>query len=297
VIVTLASFCLLAWLVWDTRTELAAAVRNYRHDLLAASIVAGLVFTVVQAWIFATLVVRRTVPGPLTPLVAAFLLSQPSKYVPGKVWPVLVQSAVMGSRARPIPITLANLELFVISLLHLLALGLLCLANFSPLSIAGAILIGPALGTLVVVLPVDTAIRRLAPKMSTRLAMSEAIHMKPGVTSATFFGILVSMLANLIASALVLLAIGEVLPREQLAAVLAVLYLGNILGSLVLIVPAGIGIREVAAAALGLILIPGVPAGVIITAAIVFRVWQVAVDVVCFAFGLFLNRAPAVNSL
>jgi uncharacterized membrane protein YbhN (UPF0104 family) len=80
-----------------------------------------------------------------------------------------------------------------------------------------------------------------------------------------------------------------------LTIVLASLYLGNILGSLVLIVPAGIGIREVAAAAIGVTLAPSTPAALIVAAAVMFRIWQIAVDVICFVLGLVLIRKSAAS--
>ncbi|MBW8369343.1 MAG: hypothetical protein K0M70_16010 [Arenimonas sp.] len=292
-VATLASCALLVWLAWDARTEIAGALGVLRADYLAASIVAGVLFTLVQARIFALLVPGRSGPGSARKTMAAFLLSQPSKYLPGKIWPVFVQAAILGPSARAVTITIANLQLFLISMLHLLALGLLCLDHFSLRGLAAALVIGPLAGTMVVVLPVAAVARRLAPRMALRMDIRNEPALAPGTVRDSAIGISVSMVANLLASTALLLSIGDAVPRENLAGVLAVLYLGNILGALVVIVPAGIGIRELAAAALGALLLPGIPASLIVTAAVVFRLWQVVVDVLSFALGWLIDRKTA----
>jgi len=291
-VTTLASLALLVWFAWGVRHEVTGALKSYRHDFLILSILAGVVFTVVQAWIFALLVIRRTAPGPMRPMVAAFLLSQPSKYVPGKIWPVFVQAAILGPSARPMPITLANLQLFVISLLHLLALGLLCIDEFSLRGLVAALLIGPVGGAMVIALPVGAMVKRIAPRFAQRTAVEGDLAFGPHTLCNSAIGILVSMVANLLASSTLLLAIGAAVPHDDIAKLLAILYLSNILGALVVVVPAGIGIREAAAAALGAMLVPGIPASLIVTAAVMFRLWQIAVDVLCFALGWILNRQP-----
>lgn len=287
---TMTSLLVLSWLVWDVWDDIVLTLSDTSPHLLVASIAFGVAFTAIQGLVFAILMARHTDPGPTWRMVCAFLLSQPSKYIPGKVWPVFVQSAVIGSRAPPVPVTLANLELFLLNLLHLVALGVLCHEGFTPVGIVSALAIGPVAGALVMRVPTGRLVERLAPSIGRRLGMASSRDR--GRVSALPAGgtILASMLANLSASYLVLMAAMGIVPGDQILAVLSVLYLSNVAGTLVFLIPAGLGVRELAAAGLGAMMLPGTPASLVVTAALVFRLWQVLVDAASFATGALALR-------
>lgn len=293
---TLASLLVIAWLVWDAWDEIVRALSDMTPGLLALSVALGLLFSAIQGFFFAILVARYGDAGPKWRTVCAYLLSQPSKYVPGKVWPVFVQSAVIGPRAQLMPVTIANVELFLVNLLHLAALGFLCLEGFTPVGITVALIVGPLAGALIMRVPTSRLVRRLMPSIARRIGILPSNNPEGDETIKGAGTILLSMLANLVASYLVLVAAVGIIPSDQVLGLLSVLYLSNVAGSLVFLIPAGLGVRELAAAGLGAIMLPGTPASAVVTAALVFRLWQILVDAASFTAGALALRLDARNS-
>lgn len=289
-VATLASFLALSWLIWDTWDDIVRTLSDTNLGLLALSVALGVVFTSVQGGVFAILVARHSNPGRRWRIVCAFLLSQPSKYIPGKVWPVFVQSAVIGSRAPPVPVTIANLELFLINLLHLIALGFLCLEGFTASGIIVALAVGPVAGALLMCVPTGRLVALLAPWIARRGGVLWSRQPRDYAALRGATAILASMVANLAASYFVLVAALAIIPNDEMLGVLSVLYLSNFAGTLVFLIPAGLGVRELAAAGLGSVMLPGTPASLVVTAALVFRLWQILVDAVSFAAGALALR-------
>lgn len=112
---------------------------TYRHaliELLAKSnlywVAIALLFLVTanagMATLFALLVQRDNGDKHLRLVAAIFLLSQIAKYVPGRVWTVLLQATLVGDRARLGRLVTANLEVALFTMTASLGVGIAALA-------------------------------------------------------------------------------------------------------------------------------------------------------------------------
>jgi uncharacterized membrane protein YbhN (UPF0104 family) len=75
---------------------------------------------------------------------------------------------------------------------------------------------------------------------------------------------------------------------DQIPSLLACLYLGFAASLLVVVVPAGIGVREAAVVGLGRMIAPELEPTLIISIALLIRCWQLLVDVASLCLGAFL---------
>jgi len=229
---------------------------------------------------------------------AAFLLSQPGKYIPGKIWPAVMQSMVLDDPRNFSGIALANVELVAIVIIQMATLGIACQWFNSPFVALVALLCGLVLNTLIVLFPTAMLINRV----SSRLAALLQIVPKAGDNRHGIFriAILLSVAAigfNLAGSLGVLFAAGPSITYEEYAPILASLYLAFAASLLIVPVPAGVGVREAAAVGVGLLVAPEIPSAILISVALLARCWQLLVDATCLGLGaILLALKPTVKS-
>lgn len=284
---SVACACLLAWFAWTARHDLVEMVANCNPVVLGLAVVMGIAFTVTQGSLFAWLLAKQGARNSARDAIAAFLVSQPGKYVPGKIWSPLMQSIALKNGSAFGPITIANVELALIALVQVSALGMACLQARSPAVVTAIVAAATVACVLIGVLPTARIVASLAPRLSSLMRLNPA-PTAGGRPLPAMLICLAGLASNFVASFLVLYAAGASIPTEALLPVLAALYLGFAASILAIPVPAGIGIREFAAASLGHILAPGVPTTTIVSAALLFRCWQIIVDVACLGLGLLL---------
>lgn len=282
----LSGAVLLAWMGWSARDEFIAVVRGASAPYLLAAVGLGVFYTMAQGRLLAYLFAKHGTPEPAGMVVAAFLVSQPGKYVPGKVWAAVMQSLVLGTSPSPGAIAISNVELALIGVLHMAALGLMCLWLSYPIVAATTVLAGILVATLLIMLPpaaygliLPTALKRWL-----RLNVTEGVALPMRAASAIVVSAML-MVLNLLASYCVLLAVGDAIPQTQHWAVLAVFYLGFAASVLALPVPAGIGLREAAIVGLGLVLAPQVDGALLVSIALLSRCWQLGIDAACLVAG------------
>lgn len=252
---------------------------------------AGVVFTMTQAALFAELMRKQCAAVPRRGLAAAFLLSQPGKYVPGKVWSPLLQAFVLRNAAPFGGIAIANVELAAIATLQVTALGVASLYARSPLVAGCALGTGLLTSALIAMLPTGRLISRTFPRLASTLKVaSSGGPEQRGRFSRMLWLCAAGIAANFVASYLVLVAAEATIPLSMRTVILGTLYLGFAVSMLAVPVPAGLGIREAAAAAIGSLAVPDVPASLIVSAAVFFRGWQIFVDLACLATGVAMAR-------
>jgi glycosyltransferase 2 family protein len=281
-------------MAWIVREELIALWSTLQIGFMALAIVAGVVFMATQGLLFRVLMAKHGAPATTSTIIAAFLVSQPGKYIPGKVWPVMMQTAALGRGHGLTRVALANLELIGISMLHMTGLGFACLWLNEPPLAGAAIAVVTFLGASIIV----SRSERIASHLPRRVRRLLGLEVITGTRLVYRLGraILLSgglVGINLLASLCVLLALGEFLPRELYAPVLAVLYLSFAASMLVVPMPAGIGVREGASVGLAMLLAPEVPAHIIVSVALLARSWQLLTDGASFTIGaglLYFSR-------
>lgn len=288
-------FGLLAWFTWLSHEELSRLIANCDIGLLTLSIILGIAFTFIQGILFATLVNKHGNQTGNQTLVSAYLVSQPGKYIPGKIWSLAMQSFAMGNRAKISHITFANIELAIVSTIQTVVMGVALLYLDSPLIVILVVTAGLIACTIAAVFPLASRLKRLAPRLSSAVGLSTAPAEVDRLGIPRAIGLnAASMATNLAASWCVLLAAGSGIPNVDRLPILSSIYLGIAAGILALPIPAGLGVREAAAAGLGALLSPTVSAPMIISVSLLFRCWQIPVDIGCTVLGALLTRHEKV---
>lgn len=292
-VLAIAGLAVIAWMAWANRQELADAFRMMSPWDFLVAVAAGLAFMACQGLLFALLAAKVGIDVGRREAITAYLITQPGKYLPGKVWIAVMQAMYVGSRRSLIRIAWANFELFLIACTQMVALGIACLFG-SALAWALAIAAGLAFSCLVTA----TNGHRVLAFLFRRLTIPAVGEpggrdaRRPG-TAANLITNLSLMGLNLLAS---LLVIRAALPELGLGAYLpiaAVFYLAFTASFLAFPVPAGIGVREAATVAIGATLLPEVPSSTLVVVALVARCWQLTLDASSFGAGVLLRgRIP-----
>lgn len=290
----------LGWLGWTARDELSQVFSSIEPGYFVAAVLLGILFMVAQARLFAGLLAKQSGRGGNQRAeVAAFLVAQPGKYIPGKIWTAVMQSIALNHQHSLARVAIVNVELLVISAVHMTALGVFLLLLPNYLSAAFLLALGLVIAAGILRLPTVRIANWFPSKLGQWLGLE---LIEPGRSGIPIHTALVSSGAlaavNLIASLCVLWSAGDAIEAGQHAGILAVFYLGFAASFLALPVPAGVGVREAAVVGLGLLLIPDVSGSLLISVALLARCWQLIVDVACFGLGAAMqarvrSRSPS----
>ena len=296
-LLALAGGAVLAWLAWHSRTDLLHVLHGVSPSWMALSVTAGVALNVIYGLLFDRILSKYSGHQHPTLLVAVYLMSQPGKYLPGKVWQAVMQTMALGRHSNATSVGMANVELSLAAVLSATGLGLACLfvgnATLAAITIAATLAAGWAL----VSFPSGHALLSMLPRLRTWLR-SGADGELPRESGVVFLLVLTTaaLALNFAASWWLLVSANTSLSSLQRAHVLASLWLGIAASLLALPIPAGLGIREAAVAGLGTLLVPEIPAGMLISIALLARCWQLLVDVTSLLAGWALwhtvRRAP-----
>lgn len=280
----------LCFLAWHSRGALREVLDNVDPQHFVIACAAGVMFTVVQGLLFLRLVRKHSHGHTNSNLLAAFLLSQPGKYVPGKIWAPLMQALALKQPANVAALAVANVELTAIGAIQMSALGLACLHATELLFLSGIIAVASALCVAIIGLPTITWLARPFPRFARWLKLPAIDEDWQAARLSESLGLtLLSFAANFAASWCVLLAAGATIPSGMALHTLASLYLGFVTGLLAFPVPAGIGVREAATVGFGALLVPQIPASLLVSVALLVRCWQLLVDATCLGLGALLQ--------
>lgn len=279
----------IGWLAWIARDDLIKISMNVRPGYFLIAVLLGVVFTIVQGALFAQLMAKNGSNSSLRELISAFLLSQPGKYIPGKVWPAMMQSLALRDISNFTGIAIANVELFVIAMIQMTALGLACLTPHSPIIMLTALFCGLALSTMIVLLPTAAILNRISARLASllRIIPSESHYCFNFIGGALLLcGI--AIIFNLAASLGVLFAAGSSITYQQYRPILSSLYLAFAASLLIVPIPAGVGVREAATIGIGLLVAPEISSAVLTSIALLTRCWQLLVDALCLGLGAMI---------
>ncbi|MBS0462417.1 MAG: flippase-like domain-containing protein [Proteobacteria bacterium] len=292
----LAGGVVLALLAWHSRTELLRVLRAVSPYWFAASVGAGVCLNVVYGLLFDAILCKYTGHSHRRRHVAAYMMSQPGKYLPGKLWQAAMQSIALAGQSSVTSVGVANIELSLVAVLHATGLGVACLlASRPPFALLAAVA-ALAIGWAFVRLPSAKLLLRVLPRLRKWLRTPHDEATSVPVRSLWLFGLTAASLAvNFAASWFLLIAAHTTLSPLQLAHLLASLWLGIAASLLALPVPAGLGIREAAVAGFGALLAPDVPAALLISVALLARCWQLLVDVASVLVGSMLWRSARLQ--
>ena len=275
------------WALWSRRDDLGVALARLDWASVAAALVVGLLAVLALLMSWAAAVRDGGVELPLRDLVRIYAIGQVGKYVPGSVWPVVMQAQLARSRgASPLRVASGSLLALAISICVALAVG----GALLPLS--GDEARDRFWWVPLVALP---ALAGLHPKVLNRLlgwasrvlrrGSADFSHTWAGITRCAAWALLGNALfgAHLFVMVRALDAGGT---RGFLLSV-AAYALASGIGVLVIFMPAGAGVREVVMTA---VLAPVLSLDAALVIALVSRAVLVVVDL-----GLGLSQAVGLR--
>ncbi|MGC4175306.1 lysylphosphatidylglycerol synthase domain-containing protein [Demequina sp.] len=278
---------LLAWAVakeWDDVTAALAALSW--GTILAAGLAATIALGVnALSWreVMVSVGLTASVPSALR----VFLLSQVGKYVPGSVWPVLAQAEFARdhgvSRARAMT---GSIVAMIVGVVTAALVGLTGAALTVPDAVATYWWVLPVALGLVALLtpPVLSRVVALAFRVTKRT--EDPVHISGRALAASAgWSVLMWLLLGLQAW----LLLREIAPGEKSTYILATgaFALAWLVGFLVVIAPAGAGVRE---AALVVLLASVATQAQALSLALVSRFVMTAADAIGFAAGVAIGR-------
>jgi hypothetical protein len=270
----------LAWMLFAVVRDPKIALTRVSGTGFLAALATGLAANAVVGVLFCDLVGKLSPAIPVRRRLAAYYFSQLAKYIPGRVAALLVQSSTLDAPRSMTVTIITSIELLAIAAWTCTIAALACATR--PISIALTVGIG-VLGTLTSawIIRIDwRPILRLAWRAIGRTPVQEdsmAVSRRPSFFRSITLGALSILLPS--ASMFVLVAYGLRYGSDEGLNLTAALLLSWVGGSLAVVFPAGIGIREFLFIGIGHA-VAAVPAGEMVAIALFSRLVQVLVDLV-----------------
>lgn len=279
---------LLGWALLSRWDEVAPALAQVGWGAFLLATVAATVALAFNALSWRAVMQAVGLTAEWDEAAAVFLISQPGKYVPGAVWPVLAQAEFARehgvSRAKALT---GSLVAMIVGVASAGVVGTTALLAAAPGSLADywwAVIVAAGLVALLIP-PVLARVVALALRLTRRGDQAVAIGARPLAVSAGW-----SVLNWLALGAQAWLLLRPLAPHASSAVALAMgaFALSWLVGFLIVIAPAGIGPRE---AALVVTLASVATAPQALAVAVLSRAAMTVADLVGLAAGLVLRAA------
>jgi uncharacterized membrane protein YbhN (UPF0104 family) len=281
---------LAVWAIAGRRTEVVAALGRLqaRYLVLAAAATAANLVLTGLAW--RALLIDLGSRLPLPAAARVFFVGQIGKYVPGSVWPVVVQAELARDHGVPRRRTAAATMVMI-----LLSAATALVVVLAALPFVPQVAEGGFGWTLLLVVPLLVVLhpRVLGPLLDRVLALigGEPLEQSPSVrgTAIATGWALASWVAAGIQVWLLAVSLGAATSGRTLALAVGGYALAWAAGLVVVIAPAGAGAREVALAAA---LAPVLDGGGVLVVVLASRVLFSVADLIAAAAGYTLARRP-----
>lgn len=287
----LLALALAVWAVVSRWNEVSAALTEIDLVLLAAALGLGLLYVVLTMFSWRAVLADHGTPLPLLPAARVFFVSQLGKYVPGGVWNI-VAAAEMGADHR-IPRRRSVSAMLVTVLISIVSGMILAVATvpFAPDELADRF--GWVLWTLplFVVLLLPPVLGRLV-DLALRLTKGDPLESPlrwRGIGAAVAWALLAWGIAGLQVWVLAV-GVGMEPSGRTVALCIGGYAFAWVIGFLVVIVPAGAGVRETV---LALMLAGSLSTGGVLAVVLLSRVVLTLADLLLGGLGLLLARRKA----
>lgn len=281
------------WLVVRGLDELSAVLRDMMWGSFFISIAVGIAGTAVVSGVFRCFLGKYGLVVSAADAQKLVFYGQIAKYVPGKVWPILYQAnSLDGISGRALKgITVANIDLMLLSLVSSAVLGIaLLIYPYHPVSSWAVVAIGLALSVYVGrKCLISDVIRWLLFKTGLRWNKLEINCTNARLDLSLLLFCIALYVLPLVAYFLMLDAVFHLTSAER-NTVTAYLLLAWTVSTLTLIVPAGLGVKEMVFVGLGTLGYLDVSTERLVAIAVVSRFWQVLQDLGGGAAVFFIMR-------
>ena len=262
-------------LVLESWGEIERLLRSVKPLEFTLSVVTGLLGTLTISVFFNRLLGKNGVVLSDRLAIKIYLVGQIAKYIPGKIWGIAYQiSHVAGARAAT-GVVLANMEnmfivIYMTSMTAFVLVSLQLETIFTLASVIGGLVVFLLLYRTRLVLNIVHLVLKTIGQQDFVPVSSECI--KPGPVEGVLFCVIFCSTYAL--SYILMLDAVFNFPPEQAYVYIVLLSIAWIGGVLTIIVPAGMGVRELIFVSFTSQLIPDQSMESIVSIAVVTRAWQ-----------------------
>ncbi|NIB40031.1 hypothetical protein HBA55_10560 [Pseudomaricurvus alkylphenolicus] len=267
----------------DSWTTLTTSLHRADVSIFVGSVLVGVLGNFTLAIYFNRLLRKYGVEIGDRLAIKMYVVGQIAKYIPGKIWGVVYQSSHLPDTKGVKGIVVANIELMLVSLgmTLVIAASLFSSGVNLPLSVF-IVVIGLMAFLYLYSLDLVSISARFLPRRWQQLLTSDShqtfeTSLKEGSVFFSLFFLSYTMSNILMLKAIFGLDIGEA------SVYTALLALSWVAAALTLVVPAGMGVRELIFIGGAGWVLPEIPADVLISVAVLVRGWQVLQELVCVA--------------
>lgn len=287
----LLALALAVWAVVSRWNEVSAALTEIDLVLLAAALGLGLLYVVLTMFSWRAVLADHGTPLPLLPAARVFFVSQLGKYVPGGVWNI-VAAAEMGADHR-IPRRRSVSAMLVTVLISIVTGMILAVVTvpFAPDELAdrfGWVLWTLPLFVMLLLPPVLGRLVDLALRLTKGDPLESPLRWR-GIGAAVAWALLAWVIAGLQVWVLAV-GVGMEPSGRTVALCIGGYAFAWVIGFLVVIVPAGAGVRETV---LALMLAGSLSTGGVLAVVLLSRVVLTLADLLLGGLGLLLARRKA----
>lgn len=287
----LLALALAVWAVVSRWNEVSAALTEIDPVLLAAALGLGLLYVVLTMFSWRAVLADHGTPLPLLPAARVFFVSQLGKYVPGGVWNI-VAAAEMGADHR-IPRRRSVSAMLVTVLISIVTGMILAVVTvpFAPDELAdrfGWVLWTLPLFVMLLLPPVLGRLVDLALRLTKGDPLESPLRWR-GIGAAVAWALLAWVIAGLQVWVLAV-GVGMEPSGRTVALCIGGYAFAWVIGFLVVIVPAGAGVRETV---LALMLAGSLSTGGVLAVVLLSRVVLTLADLLLGGLGLLLARRKA----
>ena len=267
--------------------DLTLVFSEFDQFLFALSVAAGVLGNLGIALLFRSLLVKHNALISAQDAASLFYLSQITKYVPGKIWGILYQASRVEGMTGSIAILLSNIELMGIAIFTniVIATSILSASTYPAVSWV-TLIFGIGITYYVTKANALRFVRKYLNKKFDTKSLDVITHSENVLFDLFAYWVCAGLFV--IANFALLSAFFDLDTISKLH-LIAYLLLASAISVLVVVMPAGIGVKEV----IFLLLAGGSTEyyeGLLVTVAIVSRFWQVTMDLSGAALVFALRR-------
>jgi hypothetical protein len=286
----------LAALIWHSRHELLKLSATVQWPLFALSVLVGTAGYIISGTFFRELLHKYGAEVDARTSRRMVLYSQIIKYIPGRVWPLLYQAALLKGIRSSSAVVFANLDFMMMSVAMVISVSISLLLLYN---IPGGAFLCFAAGLLpflacAKLCHVFMGIRNLLSYFKNFSTMDHHCRNTFGTVKIILFYILFSLTYSL-SHFLMLSAIFN-FSSAQTSTYIAYLGLGWVVGALTLLVPAGIGVKEFIFVMMAQTATDAPDLTLLTAIAVVSRLWIIAQELFGMLWGFAEDMYHAINT-
>lgn len=268
----------LVLLLWRSWPEMQLLLKDVEWSMFVVSLILAFIGNLNASWLFGGLLKKYGVAVDAVVAQQLFFLGQIVKYIPGKVWPLLYQGVYLKGIASPSVIVISNVDLAIITILVTSIIG--CSLLLLDLSILASLMVA-LIGMLGGIFAVRSCLQmklfgylfsKLMKNIKDDVCVADSVNVKHFIIYYVL-----NFFLYVTSSVLVLMSTIHLSWQDSLIYV-AYISLAWVVGVLVFVMPAGMGIKEVIFVLLAGLSFESQSWELHAAIAILFRGWQIIVE-------------------